>query len=169
MHFQISLSLSELYVIRNWLCVRDIAETSLNSFFKLLLVLKSYHRSYSVEKGVVKNFTGKHLYWSLFLIGLQVVSQRRCSPLKFSEICKFIKSSCNFIYNAWEKIQIMGRKQNPLKHICQSFLALNYFYKKVPSSIFDRILNTPLSSCTMIVIATIIQMILKYLMDSVSE
>ena len=29
MHFQISLSLCELQIIRDWLCVRDIAETYL--------------------------------------------------------------------------------------------------------------------------------------------
>ena len=70
MHFQSSLSLWELQVTRDWLYVRNIAETSLNRLL-LILILKSSHRSYSVEKGILKNFTGKHFSWSLFLIKLQ--------------------------------------------------------------------------------------------------
>ena len=66
MDFQISLSLWELQVIRDWLCVRDIAETSLNRLL-LLLILKSSHRVCSIEKGALKNFTGKHFCWNLFL------------------------------------------------------------------------------------------------------
>ena len=72
MHFQISLSLWELQVIRDWLCVRDIAETSLNRLL-LLLILKSSHRSFSVEEGVLKIFTGKNLCYSLFLIKLRAL------------------------------------------------------------------------------------------------
>ena len=53
MHFQISLSLQELQVITDWLCVRDIAEKSLNRLLRLL-ILKSSHQSCSVEKGVLK-------------------------------------------------------------------------------------------------------------------
>ena len=66
MHFQISLSLWELQVIRDWLCVRDINETSLNKLL-LFLILKSSRQSCSVEKRVLRNFTGKYLCWSLFL------------------------------------------------------------------------------------------------------
>ena len=43
---------------------------------------KSSRRIYSVKKGILKNFanfTGKHLYWSLFIIKLQVYA------------CNFIK------------------------------------------------------------------------------
>ena len=40
---------------------RNIAETSLNRLLLLLLILKSSHWSFSVEKGVLKHFTGKHL------------------------------------------------------------------------------------------------------------
>ena len=40
MHFQISLSLWELQVIRDWLCVRDIAETSLNRFVTVAYLKK---------------------------------------------------------------------------------------------------------------------------------
>ena len=49
----------ELQVTRDWLCKRDIAETSLKRLL-LLIIFKSSHRSCSVEKGVFKNFTGKH-------------------------------------------------------------------------------------------------------------
>ena len=69
-HLEISLSLWELQGIRDWLCLRDIAETSLNRLL-LFLTLKSSHRSYSVQKNVLKNFTGKHFCWSLFFKKLQ--------------------------------------------------------------------------------------------------
>ena len=58
MHFQISLSLLELEVISYWLFVSDIAKKSLNRLL-LLFILKSIHRTCSVEKGVLKNFIGK--------------------------------------------------------------------------------------------------------------
>ena len=64
--FQISLSFWELQVTRDCLGVRDIAETSLNRLL-LLLILKSSHRVCSIEKGALKNFTGKHFCWNLFL------------------------------------------------------------------------------------------------------
>ena len=60
MHFQTSLSLWELQVIRDWLWVRDIAETSLNRLF-LFLILKNSHRCCSVEKSVLKKFYKKIL------------------------------------------------------------------------------------------------------------
>ena len=62
----LSLSLWELQVIRDWLCVRDIAETSLNKLL-LFLILKSSQRRCSVEKSVLKNFSGKCLCVSVFL------------------------------------------------------------------------------------------------------
>ena len=55
---------------KRYLGVRDIAETYLNRLL-LLLILKSTRRSCSVEKCVLKNFTGKHLSWSLILIKLR--------------------------------------------------------------------------------------------------
>ena len=70
MHFQIRLSLSELQVMRDWLCLRDIAETSLNRLL-LFLILKSSYRSCSVEKSILKSFTGKYLCCSLFSKKLQ--------------------------------------------------------------------------------------------------
>ena len=99
MDIQISLLLLELQVIRDWLYVRDMAETSLNRVL-LLLTLKSSDRSCSVEKGALKSFTGKHLCWSLFFkIKLQGCRpeglQRRCfSTQKFSnEICEMFKNT----------------------------------------------------------------------------
>ena len=77
MHFQSSLSLWELQVIRDWLCVRVIAETYLNRLL-LFLILKSSHRSYSVGKGVLKNFTGKHFCWSLFLTNFFCLLCMKC-------------------------------------------------------------------------------------------
>ena len=38
--FQISLPLKELLVIRDWLCVRDITETSLNRFVTVAYLKK---------------------------------------------------------------------------------------------------------------------------------
>ena len=102
MDFQISLSLWELQIIRDWLCVRDIGETSLNRLL-LLLILKSSHRSCSVEKGALKNFTGKHLCWSLFIIKLRAcnaaVSQRMCFPLEFAKFWRTLifKKTCIFM------------------------------------------------------------------------
>ena len=62
--------MSELQVIRDWLCVRDIAETSLSRLL-LFLILKSSHRRCSVEKSVLEGFTGKYLCCSLFLKNFQ--------------------------------------------------------------------------------------------------
>ena len=77
-------------LIRDWLCVRDIAETSLNRLL-LFLTLKRSHRSYSVEKGVLKNFTGKHFCWSLFLIKLQAWGP--ATQVLSTEICKIFKNT----------------------------------------------------------------------------
>ena len=41
-----------------------------------------------------------------------------------------------------------------------NFLAHKYFLKKVPSQIFDMVLNTPIN--TMIVLATAIQMTIQH-------
>ena len=129
MHFQISLSLWEVQVIRDWLCVRNFAETSLNKLL-LFLILKSNQRRYSVEKGVLKNFTGKYLCWSLFLIKLQ--------PLRLStEICKIFKNtykciSCKSLFTVHEKgILTRCNEENFEKTV--KFLALNYFLKEILS------------------------------------
>ena len=121
MHFQSSLSLWESQVIRDSLCVKDIAETSLNKLL-LLLILKSSHRSCFVEKSVLENFTEKHLCWSLFLIKLQIsslracnagVSQRRGFSTEIGKIFNtyFLRtpvSSCNFIYNVQKRYSPTG-------------------------------------------------------------
>ena len=95
MHFQISLLLRELQAIRDWLCVRDIAEISLNRLL-LFLILKGSHRSYSVEKGVLKNFTGRHFCWSPFLIKLQAPSKKETLAQEFS--CEFCEISKNTFF-----------------------------------------------------------------------
>ena len=132
MHFQSSLLLWELQVIRDWLCVRVIAEISLNRLL-LFLIWKSSHRSYSVGKDVLENFTGKHFCWSVFLIKSQGLQHRQVLS---SEICKifeehlFLKttvSPCKSLFAVHEKETV------------------NYFLKKVLSKIFDMVLNMPLS------------------------
>ena len=91
MHFQISLSLWELQIIRDWFCVKDITETSLNRLL-LFLILKSSHRSYSVEKDVLKSFTGKLFCWSLFLIK-----------------SIFISLNFDFLFCFWENVLFNSR------------------------------------------------------------
>ena len=93
-------------LIRDWLCVRDIAETSLNRLL-LFLILKSSHRSCSVEKSVLKNFTGKYLRWSLLLKNLQVWGPAtqvffQWNLQNFLEhlFSRTTVSSCNFVYIA---------------------------------------------------------------------
>ena len=61
MYFQSNWSLRELHVIRDWLCVTDIAETSLNRLL-LFFILKSSHWSCSVEKGIIK-FLNKNTFF----------------------------------------------------------------------------------------------------------
>ena len=89
MHFQISLSLWELQVIRDWLCIRDFAETSLNRLL-LFLMLKSHWSCY-VEKGVLIDFTKIHFCWSLFLIKLQAWGP--AAQVFSSEICKIFENT----------------------------------------------------------------------------
>ena len=60
MHFEISLPLRVLQVIRDWLSVRDTTEKSFDRLL-LLVTLKSHHQSCSVPEGVLKTFTGKQL------------------------------------------------------------------------------------------------------------
>ena len=63
MHFQISLPLRALLVIRDLLCLRDIDKKTLKRLL-VLLILKCSYRRCTVEKSVLKyfaNFTGKQL------------------------------------------------------------------------------------------------------------
>ena len=138
MYFQISLSFWELHVIRDWLCVRDIAETSLNRLL-LFLILKSNHWSCSVEKGVLKKFTGKHFCWSLFLIMLQVSGP--ATQVFSIEICKIFKNTyfqkqlylrVNLYLQCIKKKQLTRRNYENFEKTIK-FLALNYFLKKVLS------------------------------------
>ena len=87
--FKLVCHCEKLQIIRDWLCVRDIAGTSMNRLL-LFLILKSSHRSYSVEKDVLKIFTGKHFCWSLFLINLEAL--KPATQALSTEICKIFKN-----------------------------------------------------------------------------
>ena len=52
------------------------------SFYLATTESRCSHRWYSVKKGVLKNFIGKHLCWSLFLIKLQAF--RKIKNIKYS-------------------------------------------------------------------------------------
>ena len=65
------------------------------SQFVTVLILKSFHWSCSLEKGVFKKITGKHLYWSLFLIKLQAWGS--ATQMFSTEICKIFKSTYLFL------------------------------------------------------------------------
>ena len=98
-----SCRLSEMVTCNS---LRDITETSLNRL-SMLLILKSSHRSCSVQKRALKNFTGKHLCWSLFLIKLQVAGLSATQmfpnaggkPLKFAKFLRTLifKKTCIFM------------------------------------------------------------------------
>ena len=119
MHFQISLSLWELQVVRDWLCVWDIAEKSLNRLL-LLLILKSSNRSCSVEKDVLKSFKGKKLYWSFFLIKLKT--------LKFVKLLRTLIFKNTYIFNAWKKIQLANEAQ--LEPVQTYMMEFSFFLRK---------------------------------------
>ena len=73
-HFQISLSLWKMQVIRYFLCVRNIGEKSLSRLLGCFYLKKQPPEVFSFKKGAFKGFanvTGKHLCWSLFLIKFQ--------------------------------------------------------------------------------------------------
>ena len=59
---------------------------------------RSNHRRCSVKKGVVKlrNFAGKYLCWSLFLIKVWSLFKRRCFPVKFAKFLRttILKNIC---------------------------------------------------------------------------
>ena len=96
MHFQISLSLWELQLSEIG-CAWKISLKHLWAHLSLFLILKSSHRSCSIEKGVLKDFTGKHLCWNLFLIICRPEGlQHRCFPLKFEKFLRTLifKNTC---------------------------------------------------------------------------
>ena len=87
-----------------------ITETSLNRLLLFLFfILKSSRRSYSVGKGVLKTFTGKHLCWSLFLIKFQALVT--AAQVLSTQICKTFKntylktpvSPCKSLFTVHEK------------------------------------------------------------------
>ena len=77
---------------------------SLNSFMNTKTEFKSSHRSDSIKSTVPKTFgifTGKHLYWSLFLIKLQAYRTYRLhAHLRFYfPLGKTLKNFINFLKN----------------------------------------------------------------------
>ena len=72
-------------------CALEILLKHLWTDLLLFLILKSNHRSGSLEKGVLKNFAGKHLWWSLFSIKLQAWGCR--TQVVSTEICKIFKNT----------------------------------------------------------------------------
>ena len=85
-------------MIRDLLCVRDIAEKSLNI---LLLILKSSHRRYSVEKGALKNFANFTDLCRSFLAYnfIKKRLQRSCFPVKCGG---FLRTP--ILKNIWERL-----------------------------------------------------------------
>ena len=78
--------------------------------WKYELNLRSIHWSCSVKKGVLRNFanfTGKQLWWSLFLTGLKACNfikkrlQHRCFPLEFKKFLRTpnLKSENDYFWN----------------------------------------------------------------------
>ena len=65
MHFQICLLLSEMQVIRDLLCVKDVVEESLNRLL-LLLILKNskFHRKIPVLESLFNKVAGMRLQLS---------------------------------------------------------------------------------------------------------
>ena len=60
---------------------------------------RNSHQRYSAKEGALKNlrnFTGKHLCWSLLLIKVWSLFQRRCFPKKFAKFLatSILKSIC---------------------------------------------------------------------------
>ena len=120
--FKFSLSLWELQVIRDLLCLRGIPEKSLNRML-LLLILKTSHRKYSIKKTAWKFCQfHKKIPVSLFnkFAGLRAWSflKKRLQHMYFSrQICEIFQStyfevhlwtsasvsSGNFIYNVWKR------------------------------------------------------------------
>ena len=67
--------------------------------------VKSSRRRCSVKKSVLKNFTGKNLCWSLFLIKLLARLQHRCFPMKFK---KFLRTP--IVKNICERLLLSSKK-----------------------------------------------------------
>ena len=109
MHFQICLSLWELQVTRDLLClVREIAEKSLNRLL-LLLILKSstFHRKTLVLESCRNKFGGLRIELSEKKTLTQVFFQwnLRNNKTYFEEHwwTSASVSLGNFIYNAWKR------------------------------------------------------------------
>ena len=115
-----------VHVISGWLYITYIAETSLNRLL-LFLILIRCHRSRSVEKSVLKNFTGKCLCWGLFLYNKSQASGPAMQIFFSTEICKLdkdtvvLKNKCSWNFTIftgkhqwWRLFLIKFRDWRPL-------------------------------------------------------
>ena len=95
--FLIGIFLKHLWLIPNILKWQDC-----KIFTKLVpsqTPSRNSHQRYSAKEGALKNlrnFTGKHLCWSLLLIKVWSLFQRRCFPKKFAKFLatSILKSIC---------------------------------------------------------------------------
>ena len=79
----------------------------------MLLILKSRYPRCTVEKGALKNFTGKHLYWSLFLNKVAGLKVFNCIKERFQLRC-FVMTCAKFL-------------RTPIsKNICEQLLLYLY-------------------------------------------
>ena len=78
----------------------------------------SSHCSFSIKKAILRNFgnfTGKHLYWSLFAIELQAKRlKHRCFPVEYS---KFLKTE---VYDWLLLKPVLSPGASLLNHTCGS-------------------------------------------------
>ena len=68
----------------------------------LSLIFRSSNRRCSVKNGVLKNFTGKHLRWSLDLLKIQKRLQHKCFPVKFAKLLRI-----SILYNICKQLLLV--------------------------------------------------------------
>ena len=156
MYFQISLSLWELHVIKDLLCIRDIAEKSLNRLLPLLFIKNSkFHRKKLVLESLFNKVTGLRAH-NFLKKGLQhkYFSSEICEIFTSTYFEEYLwtsasPSSGKFYFQNMKKISSMRRNWDLLKYIWRSLfvnskhlLALNCFHQKVPSEIFGMVPQT---------------------------
>ena len=92
-----------------------------------LIITRSSHRGCSVKRVVLKNFanfTGKHLYWSLFLVTLQGLSPatflKRDSNTGFP--AKFVK----FLEHLFWRTPVNGCSSITFFHFCSEWQSIAF-------------------------------------------
>ena len=117
--------------------------------FFYISIYGSSHRRCSVEKGVYKNFanfTGKNLFWSLFLIKFQGQAcnfikkrlQHRCFPAKFA---KFLRTP--ILENICERLllNLSGMLRSSMKQFQRNIQMEKPIFKMAKSITRSNILN----------------------------